>query len=395
MIKARKELMYWPIIFLFFWVFYIFTILKLSPVSFQMSDLIFGADTRSALYLLNNFEITNDLIKHPLFYYLTIVLSRIVVAITQKPNEFALIIVLASYSAINNILMWILINRNICSLYYRFLIQSLYVFSFSTLIIFSIPETYSLSLVFIILMLIHADNDKNNYNNLHSLITGLIAGLAATSNPPLITLILIPLIAGIARKKFSSLIAYGLVSGLTSLAIYMLPMSIINFLGINPITYSSDYLSKWGSIGNLIDFDNYKNVFINFFFYSIINPNGEIFSNYSITDFYYLGHPIRFIVFVLLVALYILLIINLIKKRSTITLSLLAWSSLIFLFYVYFNPVEAILYSVQIVPIFTYQLSRLINDVQKKTKIILTVVLPILVAALIFVNVTPIFKILE
>jgi hypothetical protein len=119
----------------------------------------------------------------------------------------------------------------------------------------------------------------------------------------------------------------------------------------------ADYSDKYAAIGNLIDPRAVANVLLGFFLYAVVGPGG-IHEDYTPGD---VVTYLSTVPGVVAVAVYLPLLVLAAHRRWTrrrpLDLALAAWVSLLLVFYTYFNPKEAILYSSQILPALTLLLA--------------------------------------
>jgi hypothetical protein len=108
-------------------------------------------------------------------------------------------------------------------------------------------------------------------------------------------------------------------------------------------------VSRRGSLNHFINYKSILNVLSNFLFFTIISPVNEL--SKSISSRALMGYftPMRLPLFIFYCLCLFVTIKNILKEKSVMIEALLLWLLANALFYLYFSPHEAMIWSVQIV----------------------------------------------
>ena len=291
-----------------------------------------------------------DIVKHPLFSVTTAPIVITFQAFLPITEDHSILLVLALIAAINIAGVFTLLNRFFLSASSALLFTITYAFFFFNLVLFSIPETYALSALFILIYLsfLLAVREKLNWRNCLGL--SFIAALASLYNPPLLSLMIVHILLAFDRFRFGQWLRFSLANvvlgGLLFLAINLL------IHGAAYFRFVSDYGGSKFSTSNLLYLSNIANVLANFFLYSILAPVDNIPYYLGLKDIDgYLQSPLRWILLpIIQIGVFggLLMAISQKTKNQRLALSLLAWILVLLVFYVCFTPKDASLWSLQI-----------------------------------------------
>jgi hypothetical protein len=198
---TRKTWLFVLALFVTAFFFFLFNLRFLSPVTFFTDNVIFGADTQEVLAYMRSLSFEGDMQKHLLFSATT---YPFVYAFEKFPfvsERRAILLVLSLLAAMNTLGAFLLLRNYFFSVKLALLFTLLYLFSFSALIIMSIPETYAVSNLTILLYLLALFRFRDSLDMQRSLILSLIAGFAALYNLPLLSLIIIHLLMMLRHPK--------------------------------------------------------------------------------------------------------------------------------------------------------------------------------------------------
>jgi hypothetical protein len=339
-------------IFIIAFIFFLYNIhlLSLSPGSFASNDLIIGSDSHDIANSMRGVSFGGDMQKHVLFSATTAPLvSFIRIALHINENR-SIRLVLALISALNITGVFLLLRKFFSATRLALLFTFLYIVFFSNLVIFSIPETYSLSnLIFLIYLFVFL-KVRETFHWRYSLVLSFLAGFAALYNPPMFSIIIIHIVYYFHHSKFKFWVKLALVNLVFGAFIFLS----VNYLihGLKFITYFRTYSSNWASLNNLLDLRILANVIVSFCFYSILSPVSHLPATLELQNISgYFQSPLGLVLFPIIVfGIFYGFLIAIIKnsKYQRLTVSLLPWILLMILFYTYFDPKDAILFSSQI-----------------------------------------------
>ena len=125
----------------------------LAGIVYGKNDIVFGADTRDTFRSLREINFDNDIKKHILF---SLTLTPVVTffrSLLSVSFQRSLRITFALVAGLNVAGVFYLLRKNNKHVTISLLITLLYAFCFSNLVIFSIPETYQMSNLLILLYL--------------------------------------------------------------------------------------------------------------------------------------------------------------------------------------------------------------------------------------------------
>lgn len=332
------------------------------------NDVIFEADTHDSAKSTHNVIYNRDMWKHLLFSATLSPIRNLIENILTTSLSRSIVITFSILSAFNVMGVFLLLKKIFSSTRFVSLLTGVYTFFFSNLVLFSIPETYSLSNLMILIYLSILICVYKQLNWLYSFILSIISGIAALYNPPLFSLIIIHLFLLIKKLKFRDWILLVISNLLIGLIIFFSIYYQIH--GNEFIPYLLNYSNKWASLENFLYPKKILTVLVNFFFFSILSPVNYLPNRLGWGDFLtYLKSPIGvclfFFIFCLLCSsVYFVLT----KKTDTqrLLISFLIWISMMFLFYIYFNPEESLLYSSQILLPLILIMANAFEDLKSK-----------------------------
>lgn len=288
-----------------------------------------------------------DMRKHLLFSAVTASAVNLIKRAFIISEDDAIFFVLALIAAINVTLAYVNLIYFLPNVFSAFWFSALYGMMFTNLVLFSIPETYSLSGLFILFYFLCFFN-INHLSPLYlSLALGVIAGIASLFNPPLLSLVVMQVVLIIRKhaNEINALRACFLGVGIAGI-IYVFPNLFIH--GNSYFDVAIRYLNKFASFENFLNLEKVGTVIVGFLFYSFLSPIDILVENVPISLFrnYFSSFPQ-----IILLVMYIVMLVYGIQAwsdKKEIGEPLGIWCSLMMCFYIYFNPLEAILYSSQL-----------------------------------------------
>ena len=356
--------------------FFFFNLWFLSPVTFAEKDVIFEADTSIIVAKLAGVRTFDDsqFLNHPFFFLTAYPLVRAFQWTSFIDMHSSILLVLALLSALCVVGTFLLLKSYFSSTRLALLFACLYAFFFSNLVIYSIPETYSMSILAILLYLSYLLRVRGSLDGRDSLVLSVLAGFAALFNPPLLSLLTIHLVLILRRIEFKRWAALAA----ANVALGALVFLLVNFLippdkdGWTFLPTYSIYAKKWASIGNLLDMGSVATVIVDFFFYSVLSPTGQLPRRLAWQDLSGYWHSwLGTLLFPLLASYICYGLFAAIKHHKSHPLggSLLSWMLLMLLFYIYFNPRDAMLYSSQILLPLTFILALAFETIRVRAPI--------------------------
>lgn len=178
---------------------------------------------------------------------------------------------------------------------------------------------------------------------------------------------LVMMLRRVEFKRWASL-------AVVNVALGALVFLLANFLihGWRFLSYSREYASSWASVGNLLDMGSVATVMIDFFFFSVLSPTGQLPSTLGWQDLPgYWRSPLGTVLFALLVSYICYGLFAAIKHQKSHPLAggLLSWVLVMSVFHIYFNPQEAMLYSTQILLPLTFILALAFETIRVRARI--------------------------
>lgn len=320
----------------------------LAPIFFAKNDgPFFGADTVDTSDAMRYLTFDGDMKKHLLFSVFMAPLVRVIHKLFFVGINQAIIVTLGLVAAFNVTLAWLALRLCVKSTPLAFGMAAIYALSFANLVFFSIPETYLLSnsaiIAFFWLLLL------STYRNINgtSIILGATAGAAGLLNPPLLSLLILPIASRWIKNGNNGSVSYIAIMSLTSLFVFCLPYVIIH--GASILDYSSGYANKWASVYNLFDIRKTSLVVVSFFLFSVVSPFTSLAQGVTLNGLVeYIYNPLASVTLFYYVSGSVVAIWKAVGTSDKLAMPILIWIVCMLVFYVYFNPKEAFLYSSQI-----------------------------------------------
>jgi len=337
------------IFILFVFVFYLNSHQVWDVIS-QKQNIIFGSDTMDTLDNIKELTFEVDTKKRMLFSItLTPIVKSFQLLLGLSQNK-SIRLTFAFMASLNITGVYLFLKKYSSSTLESLLFTGFYSFFFTNFVIFSIPETYSVSNLFILIYVATFILLSKLSTVFCCVFLSVITGLASLYNPVLLSLGIIPIIMFVfqADKKRWLLISF------SNLAIGMIIYFFANYLVFkeNPFVVLNYYANSYASINNLLNIKSIIGVFSNFYFFSILSPHNYLTTSLELVDWLGYGNFIIGSVTILLIGIFLIygiygLFVRRIQKEPFLQ-SLVIWTVLLTLFYTFFNPKEAILYSSQI-----------------------------------------------
>jgi hypothetical protein len=306
--------------------------------------------------------------RHPLYPLIVSPVVSGIKAIFGFGNRQAAKVVVALLAALNVALFFTLFQSCFKEKISGFVFTILYGLLFSNLVFFSIPETYSLANLGILVFFILVIRFRFDITKKRAMILGVTSGVGALANPPLGLLLFSLYVLCLRRLAWIQSLQRCLWATIMALLVY---------LGANFFLFGLDYIeksqklaNKWATIANIFEPMNWLKVGVSFFVYAVISPLDELERSIGLKDFSgYFQSPTRSLVFAIFI-LYLLFTGIQLARRGVddLVITAAAWLGVLSVFHLYFNPREALLYSCQALGPFMLILGRVFADISWKWK---------------------------
>jgi hypothetical protein len=231
-----------------------------------------------------------------------------------------------------------------------------YAFFLSTLIGLSIADSYTVSSLMVLLVLYVWLRDPAPSDLRGCLRLGGAVGLAGLCNTPLLLLAGLPALHALLAADLRGSLRTGLLVGGTAAA--MVAAVVLTHAALkygDPAVYferSSEYTARYAEADRLLEPSAYADVGAAFFAYAVAAPKPAVpgRNQKAATFRQYLASPGGLAGLAAVTVVVLLTVVAAIGRHQRIALPILAFLAGITAFYVYFNPPDAMLYSVQLRP---------------------------------------------
>ena len=355
-------------LFICFFIIYTYSQRQTSWVIYWFDDWVFYADSSGSYDHMKEISFDGNMWRHPLYPLIVAPLVSGIKAVFGFGNRQAAKVVVALLAALNVALFFTLLRGCFKDKITAVVLACLYGVLFSNLVFFSIPETYSLANLGILIFFLLIIRFRFDITKKRAVILGLVAGVGALTNPPLGLLLFSLYILCWPRLTWKQGLQRCIWATFTALLIYLGA----NFLlfGLDYIQKSQKLADKWAAVANFLEPMNWLNVGVSFFVYAVVSPLDELKRSIGLDDFSgYFQSPVKASVFAIFVGFLLYAIFRL-KRRGVddIVLATAAWLAALSIFHLYFNPHEALLYSCQALGPFMLILGRIFADISWKWK---------------------------
>jgi len=335
-------------LFLASFVFYLLNAFHLSPLFFASNHgPFFGADT---VDISNNMRVPTlhmDMRKHLLFSVVTESLVDVVGLVFRLSEDRAIMVSLGIMSAANVTLAWWILKRFVTSLALATALAVAYGLTFSNIVFFSIPETYSVSNWFILTYFALLLAFRDIRSPWSAVALGAAAGVAGLFNPTLLSLSLVGVLYRWRWDELKGVIGYGVLTLLVALPVCILPYAYVH--GMENVEYVSNYTNEWASISNLFDIREITLVTASFLLFSVVSPYMELAKMIDLNDLLgYAQSPLAIATLLLYLGIGLATIGQAVRHSDRLVLAILVWLGVMLAFFIYFNPRESLLYSSQV-----------------------------------------------
>ena len=326
---------------------YLYMAVQLEDVVFNRTSAIFGSDTTESAQAMRWFNFRGDMAKHLLFSPVLSTLVKALGAVLPISEAHSMFLAVALLGGFNVGLAFVALRslgaaRSLAGVW-----AAVYAMFFWNVVLFSIPETYVLSNLLILTYLAILFHVVHRPARSVSVGMGVLAGIAALANPPLLLLSVVhPIVRarelglrGASRLLVLDALAASLVFTMTNLLVFgdSFPWKLL------------DRGLPQASVLHFVQPRQGATVVSSFLLFSVISPTANLPSQLSTSD---LAHYFNSALGTGLVAVYgaglLATAARLVRQRDGIDYALIVWALLMGGFYTYFNPQEAILYAGQV-----------------------------------------------
>jgi len=327
-------------------VLYSLTARHLAPICFLHNDAIYSADTRDNFKAMNHYTLVTDSRKHLLFSAATVPLVRTLLAVGVQ-SFHAMYIVMGFLAALNITLALLNFTRLVVDPVAALWAGAVYGLAFSNLVIFSVPETYSVSGIMIQVYLFALLRSGSLAPHRRSALLGFLSGLAALFNPVLLSLGAFHLLPGtwqdLKRPRYYAGATLAVAVALTTFVIPNLAA-----FGSGFLQYNVKYVGKFSSLRNFGSFQAVSTVFASFTLFTLIAPVRRLTLLLPVSEFWRLFQSARGVTLLAIYSGTVVSGLRFWRKRLAFEYRAAIWCAVLLVFYIYFNPREAILYSTQV-----------------------------------------------
>jgi hypothetical protein len=350
-------------------VLYSYSQRQTSGFIYWFDDWVFYADSSGSYSHMKEISFEGNMWRHPLYPIIVHPLLSAAKALLGLGTRQAARVVIALLAALNVSLSFLLFQSCLTEKGTAILLTVIYAFMFSNLVFFSVPETYSLSNIGILVFLLLISRCSGPPSNRHVLLLGLVCGTGALLNPPLGLLLVSVYALFVARFGIRPSVTPCLKATFAALLVYLGT----NFMlfGFDFVEKSRKLASKWATFSNYLDPANWLNVGVSFFVYAVISPLQELERSIRLEDITgYFRSPLKILLFFAFAFYLGYAFVRLVRQqRDDLVIVAAAWLTAAFVFHVYFNPREALLYSCQVLVPFMLILGRAFEGIRWKWKV--------------------------
>jgi len=362
-------------IFLAFFALYSRNLRETSGWIYALNDRIFFADTRDSYHYIKHFSFGGDMRKHPLFAVLANPLHQFFQDAFGLNNRRAAHCVLAGFGALCVTLFYLLLRERLAgrrAAAAALLWALLYGVSFANIVFFCIPETYGLTNACVAaFFLVAAKWNKTPLTRWRALLLGGLAGVGALANPPLGMMTAAVFVWGFERGsrrdsesgrwrelwrgpwrnqwrgQLREWLWKGAAASLAAIGVFLGANLFI--YGEAFFTFSKSYTNKWASPANFLHIHNWLNVFVSFLVFNLVSPLKTLKSSIGAANLAgYWANPAAGALAALWIGYLACAAVWAVRRAGRFLVGVAVWAGALMLFYLYFNPKEAFLYSSQI-----------------------------------------------
>jgi len=344
-------------LFLFLIIIFSYYLGYLSEPLLMCNDIFFDMDTSEVFQQSKGLYFNLDTFKHPipylLFYFLNLIQNFIFKLTNINLNIYSI------FPALNILLMNSLLSRISKNTYANIFFTIIFAFSFVHLTVGSFPETYSVSLCFILLYLNFFYKRKLNLiQHRMRICCSIVLGFCSA---PLLSFSLIGQIEYFKKKKFESSFLL-----ITSIIIILLPIFLVYFFFPYHSNILFRYIDNFSSLNNLLSLKNWLIVFFNFTVIPIIGLGSIIQNEYNFFNLI-LSNFNNLIIFS-----YIFLVVTrfIFINEKKINIEIITIFLVLIAFFVFYSPNFSAIFGIFVLPFLIIFFHQLFEDTGKISSII-------------------------
>lgn len=329
---------------------YLFLARHLRPVVTGAEHEILGIDAQDAELMMQQLTLQGiDALKHPLFPLLARPYVALIEMVTGSGSYTAINLGVAGLATINISMVALLVFQTSRSMGLALACGTFFGLSFSALVLMAVPETYSLTVLMLSIYVAVFLQVRDGLDFRHALLLGSLCGVAGLANPPMLTLGIMPAVYLLQTQRPTRAVMLSATMLAVSLTVYLGVILLV--WGTRYFDASMQYAHDWASFENFEDPATVALALVQMLPFSIASPMEEARVLYGLADAAgYLSHPAAIPAIGALIAALVLSIQWTIRNGSALDFALAAWMTVAILFYIWFNPIEAILYGLQLLP---------------------------------------------
>jgi hypothetical protein len=302
--------------------------------------------------------------------------------------------ILGLYAALSVVLLFYVLRLTGSGPTNAALLTGIVVVSFGWLSVFSIPESYSLATVGLMLAVISGHKLAHATSRSlwpRILLHGIVSGIAAWVYLPNCGAALFACGQGEVGGRLRRALIISSSAGVAA-CVAVAPQLLYN--GFGNIAAQIQYGRRWGDVGHFTDPVLWFNVLSGFFWFSVVSPVTDVMRSPGGIDWstLLLTRPAAVAFAAYLCGVYAAAVVLLRKSSAAAALrGPVVWLLLLVAWNVYFNPGEILLYLSAPLGILAYLVGFALRDVEKTSPRRLTVLLSLTFLAVLALNWRPIF----
>ncbi len=348
MLTDRRQIITLVLIFLLSFGLYANNASHFETTIHQIGKGPLGTDTRTSARAMDQLRYPW---KHPLFSVTTAPLVNLLKAVFPLSTEQAITLVVALIAAINIVLAYLILQECIVPPLLAAWFSGIYALLFSNLIIFSVPETYATSNLVILAYLWLFLRKRDHLARQEALMLGALVGIASLFNPPLLSLGVIHMLYSYHRNGFKEAVRLGSLSLLVAGLLFLMPHVLLEPLAHQRpfLSHAQKFGAQYTSSERFLEWRAGASVLLSFLWYSIVLPIDARVTKASVNyGAGYFEFPDHMIFLVIYTVFMLAVLVRAACEKNPLVIAFSGWMGVMTLFYLYFNPPEALLYSPQI-----------------------------------------------
>jgi hypothetical protein len=362
----------------------------LRPIVTGAEHEILGIDAQDAELMMRQLTLQGiDALKHPLFPLLARPYVALIEMVTGSGSYTAINLAVAGLAAINVSMVALLAFQVGRSVGLALACGTVFGLSFSALVLMAVPETYSLTVLMLCVYLAIFLYVRDRLDLPQALLLGGFCGIVDLANPPMLTLGIIPALYLFQTRAAARSLLLSAVMLATSIAVYLGVILLV--WGSRYFDASRQYAHDWASLTNFLDPPMIALALVQMLPFSVASPVDEARVLYHLADAAgYLSNPAAIPAIAALLAGLAVSMRWLVHGASPLDRCLATWAAVVILFYIWFNPVEAILYGLQLLPPLILLALRALQPMVKRG--MMALLLALVVASMAVSNLPAIFN---